>query len=182
MWKSVKSASKHDVWRDSELKGHKMNSSFVWSLPESADQPPGDCCGGWNIKTPTGLGPDSSWIDLSGVCLQLFPAVLSKQLNICGTRQSCCEPSMWQQQAGGWCIHSPWPITIHYTSTPVSSLIVIYSCPVIRPAQKKSWFVYPQCFFSHYVWTRSLRELLCCSPHDHWGAFQPRWRTLPLFS
>lgn len=44
---------------------------------------------------------------------------------------------MWQRQAGEWCIHSPRAITIHYTSMPVSSPIVIYSCPVIRPAKKK---------------------------------------------
>lgn len=41
-----------------------------------------------------------------------------------------------------WHIKSPWPRTMHYAS----SLIVIYSCPVIRPAckkkKKKSPFVY----------------------------------------
>lgn len=85
---------------------------------------------------------------------------------------------MWQQQAGEWCIYSPWPITIRYTSRPVSAPIVIYSCPVIRPActKRKKSICLPSVFLPHYVWTISLRELLCMQSAwvpGYQGCFQP---------
>lgn len=77
---------------------------------------------------------------------------------------------MWQQQAGEWRIHSLRPITIHYTSMPVSSPIVIYSCPVIRPAwlQKKSRFVYPRCFFLIMSGIYPSENYSACSLHEPW--------------
>lgn len=50
-------------------------------------------------------------------------------------------------QAEKWRINSLWPITMHYPGVPVSSPIVIHSCPVIRPACRKKSICLPRCFF-----------------------------------
>lgn len=73
---------------------------------------------------------------------------MPEQPNICMFREPHWEPDTRQQQAEKWRINSPQPITMHYTSVPVSSPIVIYSCPVIRAClRKKKSICLPRCFF-----------------------------------
>lgn len=80
--------------------------------------------------------------------------------------------SMWTEhatatcQAEKWRINSPWPITMHYTSVPVSSPMVIYSCPVIRPACKKQSICLPRCFFLIMSEIHPPENYSACSPQS----------------
>lgn len=109
---------------------------------------------------------------------------MPEQPNICMFREPHCEPDTRQQQAEKWRINSPQPITMHYTSVPVSSPIVIYSCPVIRAClRKKSRFVYPDVSFSlrlEYI-PSGITLHVAYGVQGTQSCFQQWWIDLPLF-